>query len=209
MNIFIMLATLFANAIAITLVYQFIKRLPKMEKIIFIGISFAIMYVAVSISYWISSFGIEEIVNEALKSFITYILVPVNVIILVPFVARKYYKWRQNEIDKESLIKRIIIVSIVGIIILAFQTVYLKQIKKNVEAMKPTMSLDDEPQNEIQGKPMENKLTNEEIEKREEYNNSLKTIANTINTEITNQEAQSNNISNSINSNTANPSGLE
>lgn len=192
MNIYITLAILFVNAIAITLVYQFIKRLPKMEKIIFIGASFAIMYVLVSISYWISSFGIEETVNEALKSFIIYIFVPVNVIILIPFVARKYYKWRQNEIDKESLIKRVIIVSIVGVIILAVQTIYFKQIKKNIEAMKPTISLDNELQNEIPSKPMENTLTNEEIQKREEYNNSLKVITNTINSEMLNQEGQSN-----------------
>ena len=136
MNIFIMLAILFVNVVAITLIYQFIKRLPKMEKIIFIGISFAIMYVAVSISYWISGFGIEETVNEALKSFIIYIFVPVNVIILVPFVARKYYKLRQNEIDKADLIKRIIIVSIIGVIILAVQTIYFKQIKKNIESRR-------------------------------------------------------------------------
>lgn len=192
MNIFITLAILFANAIAITLVYQFVKGLPKMEKIIFIGVSFAIMYVLVSISYWISGFGIEKNINEGLKNFITYIFVPVNVIILIPFVARKYYKWRQNEIDKESLIKRIIIVSIIGVLILTVETIYIKQIKKNIEAMKPTISLDDEPQNEIPSKPMENTVTNEEIQKRKEYNNNLKEITNTINSEMSNQEGQSN-----------------
>ncbi len=192
MNIFIMLAILFVNVVAITLIYQFIKRLPKMEKIIFIGISFAIMYVAVSISYWISGFGIEETVNEALKSFIIYIFVPVNVIILVPFVARKYYKLRQNEIDKADLIKRIIIVSIIGVIILAVQTIYFKQIKKNIESMKPTMTLDGESENEKPSKPMENTLTNEEIQKREEYNNSIKIINDKINSEILNQEGKSN-----------------
>lgn len=192
MNIFITLAILFANAIAITLVYQFVKGLPKMEKIIFIGVSFAIMYVLVSISYWISGFGIEKNINEGLKNFITYIFVPVNVIILIPFVARKYYKWRQNEIDKESLIKRIIIVSIIGVLILTVETIYIKQIKKNIEAMKPTISLDDEPQNEIPSKPMENTVTNEEIQKRKDYNNNLKEITNTINSEMSNQEGQSN-----------------
>lgn len=192
MNIYIMLAILLANAIAITLIYQFVKGLPKMEKIIFIGVSFAIMYVLVSISYWVSGFGIKENINEALKNFIIYIFVPLNVIILIPFVARKYYRWRQNETDKESLIKRVIIVSIIGVIILAVQTIYFKQIKKNIEAMKPTISLDNEPQNEIPSKTMENTLTNEEMQKREEYNNSLKEITNTINSEMLNQEGQNN-----------------
>ena len=60
MNIFIMLALLLANAIAIILIYQFVKKLPKMNKIIFIAASFAIVYLLVSIIYWISGFGIDR-----------------------------------------------------------------------------------------------------------------------------------------------------
>lgn len=187
MNIFIMLAIVVINIIATILIYQFVKRLPKMEKIIFIVASFAIIYVAVGVSYWISGIGIEKNINEALKNFIIYIFVPVNVIILVPFVARKYYKWKQNEINKESLIKRIIIVSIIGVIILVVQTIYFKQIKKNIEEMKPTAILQDETQNEIPSGPIKNTLTNEEMQKREEYNNSLKIITNKIDAEMKNQ----------------------
>ncbi|MCI8362505.1 MAG: hypothetical protein HFJ41_05190 [Clostridia bacterium] len=189
MNIFITLAILLANAIAITLVYQFVKGLPKMEKIIFIGVSFAIMYVLVSISYWISGFGIRENVNEALKNFIIYIFVPVNIIILIPFVARKYYKWRQNEIGKESLITRIIIVSIIGVLILAVETIYIKEIKKDIDELAKPAVLTEEKQNEAPIPPMENTVTNEEIQKREEYNNSLKTINNKISETIENNIA--------------------
>lgn len=193
MNIFITLAILFANAIAITLVYQFVKGLPKMEKIIFIGVSFAIMYVLVSISYWVSGFGIGENVNDALKNFIIYIFVPVNVIILIPFVARKYYKWRKNETNKESLIKRIIIVSVIGILILAVETVYIKEIKRDIDELgKPILNDVQEQENQAPIPPMENTLTNEEIQKREDYNNSLKVITNTINSEMLNQEGQNN-----------------
>ena len=39
---------------------------------------------------------------------------------------------------------------------------------------------------------MENTLTNEEIQKREEYNNSIKIINDKINSEILNQEGKSN-----------------
>lgn len=160
-NIFIILAILFANLISIALVYQFIKKLPKMEKIIFIVISFAIIYIGVTISYWISGLGIDNKLNEALKSYITYIFVPVNVIILIPFVARKYYKWKQNEINKLELIKRIIIVLIVGIIVLVVETVYFKKIKKNIwETMRPVY-LDTNLQNET-SKPLENTLENVE-----------------------------------------------
>lgn len=190
MNIFITLAILFANAIAIALVYQFIKGLPKMEKIIFIGVSFAIMYVTALISYWISGFGIGKEVNEALKSFIIYIFVPVNVIILIPFVARKYYKWKQNEIDKSDLIKRIVIVSIVGILVLAVETVYIKEIKRDIEETGKSVKLEYTPtENSVPVEPMENRTANEEAQAREEYNNSLKIISNTISETIENNIA--------------------
>lgn len=190
MNIFITLAILFANAIAIALVYQFIKGLPKMEKIIFIGVSFAIMYVTALISYWISGFGIGKEVNEALKSFIIYIFVPVNVIILIPFVARKYYKWKQNEIDKSDLIKRIVIVSIVGILVLAVETVYIKEIKRDIEETGKSVKLEYTPtENSLPVEPMENRTANEEAQAREEYNNSLKIISNTISETIENNIA--------------------
>lgn len=190
MNIFITLAILFANAIAIALVYQFIKGLPKMEKIIFIGVSFAIMYVTALISYWISGFGIGKEVNEALKSFIIYIFVPVNVIILIPFVARKYYKWKQNEIDKSDLIKRIVIVSIVGVLVLAVETVYIKEIKRDIEETGKSVKLEYTPtENSLPVEPMENRTANEEAQAREEYNNSLKIISNTISETIENNIA--------------------
>lgn len=187
MNIFITLAILFANAIAITLVYQFIKGLPKMEKIIFIVVSFAIMYITVSISYWISGFGIGKEVNEALKSFILYIFVPVNVIILIPFVARKYYKLKQNETDKQSLIKTIISISIIGVLILTVETVYIKEIKKDIEGtMKSAILEDTSTENSEPVKPMENRTANEEAQAREEYNNSLMVINNEISETIEN-----------------------
>ncbi len=192
MNIFIMLAILLANVIAITLIYQFIKKLPKMEKIIFIGVSFAIMYVLVSISYWISGFGIDDNVNEALKSFVTYIFVPVNIIILIPFVARKYYKLRQNEIGKSDLIKRIIIVSIVGVIILAIETVYFKEIKKDICELISSMQLEENAEKNNSNTSLENVLSNN-------------TITNTVqNVEIVNQETQNN-----INVNVTNQNTLE
>lgn len=190
MNIFITLAILFANVVAIALVYQFIKGIPKMEKVVFIGVSFAIMYVTALISYWISGFGIGKEVNEALKSFIIYIFVPVNVIILIPFVARKYYKWKQNEIDKSDLIKRIVIVSIVGILVLAVETVYIKEIKRDIEETGKSVKLEYTPtENSLPVEPMENRTANEEAQAREEYNNSLKIISNTISETIENNIA--------------------
>lgn len=139
MEIFILLGITFANAVALLLVYQFVKRLTKMDKIIFIAACFAICYALVSITYWISGFGIDDEVNEAAKTFITYVFVPVNIILLAPFVATKYSKWRANEIDKEEFIKRLITIGIVAIIILTVECIYFKNIKQNIMDMKASM----------------------------------------------------------------------
>lgn len=132
MNIFIMLAIVATNAIAIALIYQFVKRLSKMDKLVFIAGSVAMIYVIVSIVYWISGFGIDQKVHEAAKSFITYTFVPVNVILLVPFVAIKYNKLKNNEIGRDDFFKRLAIVGIVAVIILIVEYNYFKGMQLNM-----------------------------------------------------------------------------
>lgn len=139
MEMFIMLALILANAIAILLVYQFIKRLPKMDKIIFIAASFGIAYVLVSFVYWISGFGIDDAVNQAAKTFITYVFVPVNIILLAPFIATKYNKWRTKEIENEEFIKRVIVVGIIAVVILVIECFYFRNIKQNIMNVQENM----------------------------------------------------------------------
>jgi len=181
MNIFIMLAIVVANLIAILLIYQFIKKLPKTERIIFIAISFAIIYVLVSIIYWISGFGIDSRINEAAKDFITFTFVPVNVILLVPFIATKYNKLRFKEIQKGEFVKRLIVVGIVGIVILTMECVYFKKMKNNIEILNSDVIENNE----------DTKFTNEENTENivnsanEIYTNEIS--VNVINVEVVNE----------------------
>lgn len=186
MNIFIMLAIVVANLIAVLLVYQFIKKLPKTEKIIFIAISFAIIYVLVSIIYWISGFGIDSRINEAAKDFITFTFVPVNVILLVPFVATKYNKLRFKEIGKSEFIKRLIIVGIVGIVILIMECFYFKDMKNNIEILNNDVLENNE---EEQNTENTNILTNEIYTNEIGVNvTNVEVLNETTNTVIVNEE---------------------
>lgn len=173
MNIFIMLAILFANAVAITLIYQFVKKLPNKEKIIFIAASFATIYILVSVIYWISGFGIEKRINDAAKDFITFIFVPVNVIMLVPFVAAKYSKVKLGVIKQEELKKTLIIVTIVGIVILGIEGVYFKKMKQNMKILSETkqQNLQEEQNQEEQNKEI-NTTTNEQMKDDTNITNS-------------------------------------
>lgn len=186
MNIFIMLAIVVANLIAIALIYQFIKKLPKMDKIIFIAASFAIVYVAVSFIYWISGFGIDNKINDTIKDFIVYIFVPVNVILLVPFIATKYNKWKQKELTNEKLIQRIIIIMIIGIIILTIETFYFKKIKQNIIDIQNNVQSEEtnkkEPENEINTNETDTEMMN------------VEEVNRTTNTDVINEEDNTSNV---------------
>ena len=147
MNIFLLLAILLANAIALLLVYQFIKKLEKRDIVIFMAVSVASIYIGVSIIYWISGFGIDDRINEAARNFMTFLFVPINIILLIPFVASKYTKYKNGKINKRDFAERVIKVVVVAIIILALECIYFKHMKKNIKTLnnniEQTMQQDD------------------------------------------------------------------
>ena len=132
LNIFIILGILIANVIAVVLTYHFAKTLDKKEKVIFIAIAIAINYVVVSIIYALSSIGIEQTVSSAAKTFVTYMFVPVNMIILMPVIANTYCNLKLKNIKRDKLQKRLIIIGIISIILIIFEFFYFKNIQLNI-----------------------------------------------------------------------------
>lgn len=200
MDIFMMLATLIVNAIAILLIYQFVKKLPRMDKLLFIAVSYAILYFGVIIIYWISGFGIDSQINDAAKDFVTYLFVPVNVILLIPFVANKFAKMRNNEISKRDFYERLIKVVFVGVIILVIECVYFKNMKQNIMYMKETaqsVKLEGQEQNTI--------LENVVDETNKSTTNEIR--LNLTNTEIVNETT--NTVSRNVVEKTLNKNELE
>lgn len=160
MNTYLMIAMILANVIAIGLVYQFIKKLPKKEIIVFLAISVGLTYILISIVYWISGFGVEEAIHEGMKNFVTYLFVPVNVILFVPYLASKYAKLRENRIKKEQLQKRVIQMGILFILVLVVEYFYFCNIQKNVKQIN-------NENNTTYQNQMINEIENEEINHNE------------------------------------------
>lgn len=132
MNIQVLLIVTIFNFIAVFLVYFLIKALDKKEKIIFIAVSIAIIYMLVSLVYMLSSIGIDANVAQKCKSFITYLFVPVNMIITVPFIAKGYEKLKNKKIDKRQFINRCIASGIIILIILVIEFFYFRNVQINV-----------------------------------------------------------------------------
>lgn len=176
MNIYIMIATILANVIAIGLVYQFVKKMPKKEILIFVATSVALMYILISIVYWFSGFGIEKQIHEATKNFITYLFVPVNVILFIPYFAAQYRKLKEKKIKRDNLAKKMTIMLVLLVVVLVAEYFYFVNIQKNIKSIS-----DENKQNIIQNEEIENGITNEQILNEE-----------TTNTEITNKETMVN-----------------
>ncbi len=172
MNIYLMIAIVIANALAIAIVYQFIKKLENKEKIIIIAVSIAVMYILISITYWISGFGINATIHEQSKNFITYLFVPVNMILFVPYLAYQYVNVKEKHIKKEKFLKKVMITSCLLLAVLVIEFFYFRNIQNNITTIGNNAN---NISNETQGNATQNENANE-------------TQENTTQEEITNQE---------------------
>lgn len=183
MNIYLTIAILLANLVGLAIVHQFIKRLDKKQKLMFIGISYGLMYILISIIYWFSGFGIDKQVHEASKNFILYLFVPVNVIVIVPYFATQYMKYKTKQIEKNKFANRLTILVVVLLIVLVTEFIIFKNIQNNIKDIiiktknqvtenlqENTLKLNEETgYNEI----TENEILNEEDEYSDDLNETV------------------------------------
>ena len=173
MNLYLMIAIVIANVLAIAIVYQFIKKLENKEKIIIIAISIAIMYILISITYWISGFGINATIHEQSKNFITYLFVPVNMILFVPYLAYQYVNVKEKKIKKEKFLKKVMITSCLLLAVLVIEFFYFRNIQNNITTIGNNAN---NISNETQGNAMQNE-TQENIAQEENANETKENIA--------------------------------
>ena len=132
----ILVFILVLNIVAIALTYYCLSDTEKKEKLIFIAIGIAIIYVLTSFAYWISTkdIAIKE-VSEMGKNLITFLFVPINGIIILPILAKSYTKYKMGKLRIDKLKNRGIILAIVLVILLILECAYFKDIQNKVVTM--------------------------------------------------------------------------
>ena len=100
MVIFIYLCILLLNIVAIFMTYKFLgEDFEKKEKSIFLVVGIAIMYMIVSLVYWLSTRGVDlGINNEIGKNFVVFTFVPINSMLVLPFLASSYKYFKQGRV---------------------------------------------------------------------------------------------------------------
>lgn len=137
MIIFIYLCILLLNIVAIFMTYRFLgEDLEKKEKSIFLVVGIAIMYMIVSLVYWLSTMGVDlEVNNEMGKNFIIFTFVPINSMLVLPFLASSYKYFKQGRLKKQNFKNRIILLCIILIIVLILEFFYFKDIQNSILGM--------------------------------------------------------------------------
>lgn len=125
---------LIANVVAILSTYLSLgKRLGKDKKMLYTMIAIGVIYIITLGVYFFSSLGIKNSnVSSNSKNMITFSFVPVNVIIILPFLIRSFEKAKDKIITTAKLNKRVIIALIIGIVLIFTEFFYFRNIQKNI-----------------------------------------------------------------------------
>lgn len=125
---------LVANIIAIVSTYfSFGKKLGKDKKMMYTMIAIGVIYILTLIVYLLSSIGVNNSnVTSASREMITFTFVPVNTIILLPFLIRSFEKAKNKEIKTAKLNQRVIIFVIIAVILMITEFFYFRNIQKNI-----------------------------------------------------------------------------
>lgn len=135
-NMIINLFILLANIVAIILIYHSMDRnIEKTKKFLYIMVSMGIVYIFVLIIFGLSSIGIPENLVKNAKDMIIFTFVPVNSIIIVPFLLRTINKCRNKELSIQKLNIRMSILAIIIILLLVGEYFYFRNTEKEIEDM--------------------------------------------------------------------------
>ena len=132
-NLFITIFIILANLVSILLIYNsFDRNMEKTKKLMYTMISMGVMYILILIVYFFSSIGLSKEATSGAKDMITFTFVPVNAIILLPFLMRSFSKRKNKAITTDQLNKRTIIVIIIGVFLLIGEFFYFRNIQKGI-----------------------------------------------------------------------------
>lgn len=133
--VFIIITIAIIYFILIAWTWQSLGFIEKNKKVAFIIIGIILMYVITLIIFHMSKDGINyqsiDIQNK-IQNVIVAIFTGINGIIVMPQVGKLLNRINEDEIKKETLKKRIIILTIIFILCLIFESEYMKDTQEGI-----------------------------------------------------------------------------
>ncbi len=132
MIVFIYICILALNLITIFLTYRFLgTEFEKKEKWIFVIIGIALMYVTVSGAYWLGTKDLEATSSTG-QNLITFTFVPINGLLILPWVAKMYRQLKFGKMKTEDFKKRCILFGVLLLVILILEVFYFNDIQSGI-----------------------------------------------------------------------------
>ena len=186
-NIFILGGIFVANLIAILAVYFSIsKRTDSKTRLINTMIGIGAAYIVTKLAFALSTIGLNlENVTQVSKDYLVFAFVPVNALIVEPFIIRSYYKTKEKELSQEKFSKRVIAVAIIVVCLVIGEIVAFRNMQVNIMNSYTQLVKENEEKNsEENTNTITNEIINELVTNTTVVN--AKAISNTATTAETN-----------------------
>lgn len=123
----IIIAIVILNIISILILLKMLSGLNNTFKIVITIALIAVNLILSNIIYSIGQVGtLAEEISNVVKTMTIFTLFPINAILMLCPIAILINKWKSVEINKEQLIKRIIIFFVIDIVIIILECMYIK-----------------------------------------------------------------------------------
>lgn len=134
MNSFIMIFSVFANLIAVLLIYNsFGRKEEKQKRLINTLIAMGAIYIVVLVVYFFSSLGIEKtLASDQTKTMLTLAFVPVNAILFIPFLVMSQRKVKERKLSRMVFSRRLAITIVLAVIVLISEFFYFRNFQKSM-----------------------------------------------------------------------------
>lgn len=129
--------------VIIAFTWYALEQLELIEKTIYIGIGLMVSLLITVILFNFSSRGIEYPVREmftTIRNVTILAIMPINAILLLPYIGKQLAKLRFDEITEDEFSKRIIIFAIIIIIFAIFEVKYLNNMQLGILDIMNKMS---------------------------------------------------------------------
>ena len=136
--VFIVIVAIIIYLIGISWTYQSLRFIEKPKKIAVIVVGIIITYLITLIIFQISKSGIEYQsvqIEKDIKNILVIIFTGLNNIIVMPQIGRILGKINEDEIKKNDVKKQLLILVVIFIICLVFESGYMKDTQKGILEM--------------------------------------------------------------------------
>ena len=190
-NLIIMGVAVLLFIVSVKLTWNNLSYVESKQKTIMVGVLIGITYIITTLLFKISVLGLnfgenQDIMSNSEQTLIL-LVTPMNSLFFIPYISSILNKWNNKIITKEQIKKRAIILSIIILIVLSVEGIYIRK-TQNDTYIKVQELLKQQEENE----KTENTVQSEEKNTTNTENTVQSEEKNTTNTENTVQSEEKN-----------------